>query len=108
MPFSGDVGSDELVEFISELVRDVWPELLVAGELRDISLDLSRRAELIDILLSQTLASQLKLKGRGKEICTKFVFDYFCLHFKSFLGIRNDKNPFIGKFQISLIYIVTP
>ena len=77
MPFSGDVGSDELVEFISELVRDVWPELLVAGELRDISLDLSRRAELIDILLSQTLASQLKLKGRGEEICTQLLLFTF-------------------------------
>ena len=102
MPFSGDVGSDELVEFISELVRDVWPELLVAGELRDISLDLSRRAELIYNLLSQPLASQLKLKGRGKEICTKFVFDYFCLYLtlsKSFVGMRNE---------ISLIYIVIP
>ena len=77
MPFSGDVGSDELVEFISELVRDVWPELLVTGELRDISLDLSRRAELIDNLLSQPVASQLKLKGVGEEICTQLLLFTF-------------------------------
>ena len=52
------------MEFSSELVRDVWPEpepvALLAGELRDISLDLCRRAKLIDSL-------QLKLEGVMKE-----------------------------------------
>ena len=58
------MGSEELVEFSSELVRDVWPEpepvALLAGELRDISLDLCRRAKLID-----SLRKPVTTKARG-------------------------------------------